>query len=420
MSQHTTYSEDFSEEMANPRPPTPAIDLHQDTMLEFLIQIAERKWLIAKITGISIAIGLILCFVLPVRYTAVTRIMPPKQSQSMAALMVSQVGLGALSQAAGANLLSDPNSIYIGMLKSRTIADQIISKYQLQSVYKSRDLTGAREKLKEFTVIQSDPSTMISISVTDRDRKRAAEIANSYTEQLRALSRSISTTEATRRRAFFEEQAGIQKEALVQAEAAFQQVQQNKGLVHLDTQAGMIIGNAAQLRGQIAAKQVELQALRSYSTENNPDLQIAEHELAGLREQVGQMEGRDRPSGSSDLSLKDVSKAGMDYLRAQRQVQFQQAFFDVLQRQFEAAKLDEAREAAIIQVVEPAIEPERKSSPKRAVILLIAAFIGLFLGCLAALILRRFELEKMDPEGSVALQRLKAALLARPGKFVSL
>jgi tyrosine-protein kinase Etk/Wzc len=416
MPHHTIYTEEPSERLGNPLPPAPTIDLHQDTMLEFLIQIAERKWLIAKITGVSIAIGLVLCFVLPVRYTAVTRIMPPKQSPSMAALMVSQVGLGALSQAAGANLLSDPNGIYIGMLKSRTIADQIILKFQLQSVYDSKDLTDARDKLKEFTAIQSDPSTMISISVTDRDRKRAADIANYYTDQLRALSRSLSNTEASRRRAFFEEQTGIQKEALVQAEAAFQQVQQNKGLVHLDTQAGMIIGNAAQLRGQIAAKQVQLQALRSYSTENNPDLQIAEHELAGMREQLRQMEDQNQSSGYADLSLKDVSKAGMDYLRAQRQVQFQQAFFDVLQRQFEAAKLDEAREAAIIQVVEPAVEPERKSSPKRGVILLASAFIGLFVGCLTALILRRFELEKMDPEGSVSLQRLKSALLVRPAK----
>ncbi len=406
------YSEEAIDRSQTPRAARAQNDFHQETMLEFLIEIARRKRLIAKMTGISMAIGLILCFVLPVRYTAVARIMPPKQTPSMAGLLINQMGMGALAQASGASLLTDPNSIFVGLLKSRPIADEIIRMNGLLSSYHAKDMSDARDKLKQYTVIQAEPSTMISISVTDRDKKRAAEIANGYVEQLRILTSSIALTDASRRRAFFAEQLHTQKEALIQAEGAFQQVQQNKGLVHLDAQAGMLINGVAMLRGQIAAKEVELDALRSFSTKNNPQVQVAEDELAGLRGQVSRMEDHNRSSESSDLALKDVPAAGLDYLRAQREVQYQQAFFDILMRQFEAAKLDEAKDAAVIQIVEPAIEPDRKSSPKRMIILLASIFVGLFFGVLSAIVLRRLDLERMDPEGSVALQSLRVALLS--------
>jgi tyrosine-protein kinase Etk/Wzc len=411
MIQQSTYTDPSIDRLEIPRSLTPRNEIYQYTMLEFLIQFARRKWLIAKITAFTLAIGLVLCFALPNRYTAVTRIMPPKQSQSMAGLLLNQTGLGALAQANGASLLSDPNSMYVGLLKSRPVADEIIRIYNLQGVYGAKDMTEARSKLKEYTSIVSEPSTLISISVTDRDKKRAADMANSYTEQLRALSKTISLTEASKRRAFFEQQLQTQKETLVEAEATLQQVQQSKGLVRPDVQAGMLITGVAALRGQIAAKEVELNALRSFSTEHNSDVQLAEHELAGMRTQAQQMEDHDRPAGSSDIALKDVPKASLDYVRAQREVQYHQAFFDVLLRQFEGAKLDEAREAAVIQVVESAVVPDHKSSPKRFALLAISLFIGLFLGCLSTMVLQRLEQEQMDPEGSVALQRLKVALL---------
>ena len=381
------------------------------TMLEFVIQIVRHKRLIAWITGASLMIGVILCFALPVRYTATTRIMPPKQTQSMAALMINQIGMNALSQAAGgAGLLGDPNSVYVGLLKSRPVGDEIIRQFGLMNVYRAKDMTEARNKLKEYTNIVSESSTLISIAVTDRDKKRAADMANAYTERLRDLSRTVSASEATRRREYFEEQLKNQEEALIQAEAAFQQVQQSKGLIRLDTQAGALISNVALLRAQMAAKEVQLQSLRSFSTENNAEVQLAESELAGLRNQVLRLENHNQGSGNSDISLKDVPKAGLEYVRAQREMQYQQAFMDILLRQYEAAKLDESREAAVIQVVEPAVEPDRKSSPHRIAILAISLFAGLFIGCLAAFFLHRLEMESLDPEGSVALARLKLEL----------
>lgn len=385
-----------------------------NTAIEVLTQLAESKQLIAKVTGTSILIGLIVCFALPVRYTAVTTIMPPKQTQSTTTFLNSQMAGGSLADmAGGGGLLKDPNAIYIGLLKSRPIADTIIGKFCLTKVYRSRDMTAARKDLEDNTQVVSEKSTLISISVTDGDKKRAADMANAYTEQLRVLSKTISVTEASRRRLFFEEQLASQREALIAAEVAFQQVQQSKGLVHLDAQANVMIGSLAVLHGQIAAKEVDLQALRSYSTEHNPEVQLAERELSTMQGEAGQMEQHSQPTGYSDMGLKDLPKAGLDYVRAERELQYQQSFFDLLLRQYEAARLDEAKEAAVIQVVEPAIEPDRKSAPKRIAILLLSTSIGLFLGFVLARMLNSIKVELSDPERARALRKLRCAFIGQ-------
>jgi tyrosine-protein kinase Etk/Wzc len=381
--------------------------------IEALTQLARRKWLISKVTGISVLAGLILCFALPVRYTAITSIMPPKQTQSTTSFLNSQIGMGSLADAAGGGLLKDPNAIYIGLLKSRPIADAIIQEFGLMKVYRSRDMTAARKKLENNTQVTSEKSSLISISVVDGDKQRAADMANAYTEQLRILSKTISVTEASRRRLFFEEQLKGQREALITAEVALQQVELSKGLVHLDMQANVIIGGLAALRGQIAAKQVELQALQSYSTEHNPDVQLVEREISSLQSEAAQMEQHGQPAGYSAMGLKDVPKAGLDYVRAERELQYQQSFFDLLLRQYEAARLDEAKEAAVIQVVEPAIEPERKSSPERLEIILLSAALGLFLGYVVVRYLHWMEVELSDPERARALHALRRALTGK-------
>jgi uncharacterized protein involved in exopolysaccharide biosynthesis len=241
-------------------------------------------------------------------------------------------------------------------------------------------------------------------------------MANAYTEQLRILTKSISVTEASQRRLFYEQQLKDAKDNLIAAEVALQQVEQNKGLVHLNTQATAIIASMAGVRAQVAAKQVELQALRSYSTEHNPEVQLAERELSTLQGEAAQLEQHNSSSGFSDLGLKDVPKAGLEYIRDQRELQYRQSFYDMLLKQFEAAKLDEAKEAAIIQVVEPAINPDRRSSPKRLLILLLSTIVGLSSGYLLVRILHWKELQLSDPERARKLLSLKYALIGEGGQ----
>ena len=381
------------------------------TAVRLLTELAEQKLLIAAFTGSSMLIGLVYCLLLPIRYTSVTKIMPPKQTQSTTTLLNSQLSGGSLADVAGAGLsLKDPNTIYIGLLRSRPIADVIINRFDLKTAYGAMDMTAARKKLEDATRIASEKSGFIAVSVTDTSRSRAADMANTYTDQLRLLTKSISVTEASKRRLFFEDQLKDARGDLTQAETEFRQVQQEKGLVHLDAQAGVIVGSLASIRAEIAAKEVALEALLSYSTEHNPDVQLTERELSALRREEAQLQQHGSSSEFSELGLRDIPQAGVNFLHAQRDLQYKQAYFDFLLRQYEAARLDEAKDAAVIQVVEAAIPPDRKSSPMRMPILLFSTALGLFLGCLYARFTRWLRSEKSDPACARNINALIAAL----------
>jgi tyrosine-protein kinase Etk/Wzc len=405
----TTHEGVCSTEMAN--------QTFEVSLIDVLTQLAYRKRLIARVTGVAVLIGLILCFVLPVKYTATTKIMTPQQSSSAAALMtqLSASGAGSLAALAGGGLtaLKDPNTLYVGLLNSRPVADAIIHKFKLDQVYRAKDMTAARKKLAENTVVVSEKSGFISVSVTDKDKKRVAEMANAYPDQLRTLTQTLAVTEASQRRLFYEEQMNQAKEALLSAELAFQQVQQKKGLVQPEDQAKAIIESIAALHAKVAAKQVEVQALRSYSTEHSPELQIAESELSSLQAEAAKLEQQTHSYGFGEIGLADVPGAGMDYLRAEHDAKYTQALFDLLLKQYDAARLDEAKEAAIIQVVEPAIEPDRKSSPKRALIVLLFIILGFFAGCSIALIVWWKELQQADPQAARQFDELRYALTGR-------
>ncbi|MGH9615363.1 MAG: GumC family protein [Acidobacteriaceae bacterium] len=414
MSEQTQYMTELGVALEGP-PTEPSADDREPTLIDVLTQLAYRKWLIAKVTVISMLAGVVFCFVLPVRYTANTKIMPPQQTQSSAAMLMmnqlTSMGGGSLAALAGGGLgLKNPNDIYIGMLTSRPVADAIIQKFGLMKVYDAKDMTAARKKLAKYTEVTSEKNGFISISVTDKNKQRVAQMANAYTVQLRILTQKLAVTEASQRRLFYEDQLKQAKDALVSAELAFQQVQQKKGLVALDAQAKSMIEGLAALRAEVAAKQVEVQALRSYSTEQNPDVQLAEKELASLQTEETRMEQRSSSPGIAGLGLGNVPAAGLEYLSAAHELAYRQALFDMLMKQYDAAKLDEAKEAAIIQVVEPAIVPDRKSSPKRGLLFALFTIVGFFAGSILALILRWIEVIKSDPVTAKKILELQSAI----------
>jgi tyrosine-protein kinase Etk/Wzc len=277
--------------------------------------------------------------------------------------------------------LRNPNDVYIGLLDSRPVADAIIEQFGLPAVYRAKDMTAARRKLAAHTSITSEKSSFITVSVTDRDRNRAAKIANAYIERLRILTKTLALTEASHRRMFYEEQLKRAREDLLAAELSFRQVEQKRGLVQLDAQARATIGLLAGLHAQVSAKQVQLQALRSYSTEHNPEVQLTESQLASLEQEVSSLEQRGHPAESGDLGLQDVAGAGIEYLRAEHEVEYRQILFDLLLKQYDVARLDEARDAAVVQVVEQAIAPDRRSFPKRGLTVVLFTLLGIAAAC---------------------------------------
>jgi len=188
-------------------------------------------------------------------------------------------------------------------------------------------------------------------------------------------------------------------------------VQKSKGLVQLETQGKALIEGLADLRAHVAAKQVELQALQSYSTENNPDVQLAERELSSLQAEEYRMGQRDHSSSRFDIGLGDVQGAGMDFLRAEHELKYRQTMFDLLIRQYDVAKLDESKEAAIVEVLEPAIAPEERSSPKRTRIVLGFAAAGLLAGGLWVVVLWWMENVQSDTYSGKRLEDLRRAIV---------
>lgn len=388
------------------------------SLISILTQLAYHKTLLATVTGMAFFAGIIFSLLLPVRYTATTKLMPPQQIPSSASMLMNQLangGAGSLAAIAGGGLsLKNPNDIFIGLLTSRPIAEAIIQKFDLAKVYHAKDMTQARKKLAGYTEVTSAKGGFITVSVTDEDKERVAKMANAYTDQLRILTKTLAVTEASQRRLFYEEQLKQARETLIAAELAFQQVQQQKGLVQLDAQAKAMIEGIAALRAQVASKQVELHARRSYSTEQNPDVQLAEKELASLQDEEARLEQINHSPRFGGIGLGNVPAAGLEYLRAAHELAYRQALSDILMKQYDAARLDEAKEATIIQVVEPAIVPERKTSPNRTLIVLLFTLAGFFGGSLSVATLRWWrDIVQSDPILAKQFEELNYALKAR-------
>ena len=348
-----------------------------------LTHLARGIRLVALVTGVAFLLGIVVSMLLPVSYTATTKIMTPQQTQPSAALLMSQLAVNSavtnpLATATGGLSLRNPNELYLGLLASRPVADGIIAEFGLSGVYHAKDMTAARKALADRTIVTSEKSTLISISVTDTDKRRAAAIANAYPEQLRNLTKNLAVTEASQRRLFYEQRLKDAKADLVNAELAFQQIQKQKGLIQLDAQTKALITSLADLHAEVADKEVQLQALRSYSTEQNPEVQLLESQLSSLQDQTAKLEERSGSPESGGLDLADVAGSGADYLRAEHELEYRQALFDLLLKQYDAARWDESRNAAVIQVVEDAIPPDVKSAPRRTLIVLVFTAFGLF------------------------------------------
>lgn len=381
-------------------------------VLDLLIILSRRKHIILRTTlGVAVlAFGFSLC--LPNRYTATASILPPQQVPSLAAAMAGQLGaLGPMAALAQKDLgLKNPNDIYVGMLRSRTAEDALIGRFDLLRVYRVKRMSDARRKLENNSSIVLGKEGFVTISVEDKDRNRAPQIANAYVEQLRQLTQDLAVTEAGQRRIFFERQLQLARNNLADAEQALKQTEQSTGVIQLDGQAKAIIESVVRLRALMAAKEVELHAMRLFSTEENPDVMLGEHKLSGLRTQLALLEKQSGGPGDVQVPAGNVPEAGLQYVRKLRDLKYSEAIFDILAKQSEAARLDEARTAAVIQVLDPAIVPDRKSSPQRTLIVVIVTMLGFFGSVgyvLSTEVLRRLH---SDPAAHGRLAMLKAAV----------
>jgi len=383
-------------------------------MMEILLVLAREKKPILQITLAASILAAIIVFLVPKMYTATATILPPQQNQSVASAL-----LGQMAGAATLDLrdlgLKNPSDVFVAMLKSRTVEDALVNRFDLRKVYYVKRYQDARKILEKRSEIDPEKEGLISIQVSDRDPKRAADIANAWVDELRTLNQTLAVTEAAQRRMFFEQKLAQERDDLASAELDMKQIEQKTGVIQPDVQTRALIGAVADVRAQIAAKQVQLQSLRTYATENNPDVKRVQRELAELQAQssrISQMErgGVEVGEGNLQVPTRRVAQASLEYLRAAREMKYHETLYEFLARQLEAARIDEAKNAAVVQVVDRAVEPERKSSPKRLLIVAITAAVWFLVMCFWVLFRAAIRRKEQDPDERARLAQLKRYL----------
>ena len=350
------------------------------SFLDVVVLLVGHKHFIARFVLGAAVLATVVSFLLPIRYEGKIILLPPQQNSSLGSALLGQLGsLGSLASLAGGGFnLKNPTDMYVSLFTSRTVEDAMIQRFGLMKEYHEKRMSDTRKEFeRRTTVVAGTKDGLIRVSVEDRDPKRAAEMANGYVEELRKLSASLAITEAARRRLFFEQQVQQAKHALNKAEEAMTKTQQSTGVLQIDSQARSLIESAAILRAQVITKQVQIESMRSFATDDNPGLILAKQELAALRSQLDRLAGSQQDSGSDiNLSKGRVTQSGMEYLRRYRDLKYRETVFELLAKQFEIAKLDEAREGSIIQVVDAAVPPDKKSSPHRLLIVIAVIILA--------------------------------------------
>lgn len=344
------------------------------SLLDVLVTLG-RHWRVVVLVPLLVGVAAVgLSFAIPKTYLSRTLFVPPQQAQSSASAMIAQLGaLSGLANAAGA--IKTPADQYIALLRSAAITDRLVDQFDLMKVYDVEYRFRARKELEDNTRITlGKKDGLVTIEVEDRSAERAARMANQYVEELKRLSASLALSEAQQRRVMFEAQLARTRDQLKQAQSALQQTGFSQGALKTDAKASA--EGYARLRAEVTAAELRLQVLRRNLSDTTPEVQQALTALGLLRAQLSKFE-----------DTVDLSGAPADYVSKFRDFKYQETLFELLARQYELARLDEAREGALIQVVDEAKPAEYKHRPLRALIGVGAALAALLVA--AAYVLLR-------------------------------
>lgn len=388
-------------------------------LLDLLTWLGEGKRVIAAVTG-AVAVAAVAGSLLMTNiFTARATLLPPNSQQQGGGSAAALAALGSLGGLAGGLGGKSPDELYVSLLRSDSVQRALDARFDLRGRYKIENYEALRKALVKFIRISSEKkSGLITVEVDDKDPKFAAELANAHATEVANLLSRLAVSEAQQRRVFFEQQLKDTKENLIKAEQALRQLQEKSGMVVLDQQAEAIIRGVAELKAKIIEREVKLKVMRTNTTAQNPDVQLLVSELAALRSELARMESSTSPkSGSIDIPVGKLPAAGLEYVRAAREVKFQETMMTSMLRQFEVAKLDEAKEGPSLQQVDVALPPDRKSKPARSMIVLAWTGIAFLLSSIFV-IWRRYRamVREQDPEAAQAWQKLAEAWRLRARK----
>ncbi len=347
-----------------------------------------------------------LSFLIPPTYTAKTQFLPPLQQQSAAATMLANLGsLGGLAGAVGG--IKNPSDQFLAYMKSATVQDALIDRFKLIERYEAKTKTDARHALIGKVKLALGKDGLISVEVDDKDPQFAADLANAHVEEIGKLLGKLAITEAQQRRLFFEKQLTLAKEKLIKSEIALKATGISGSV--LKSNPVSAVAAVAGLQASVTAQEVKLGAMRGYLAETAPDFKQALNELANLKAQLARQE-KDSPNSEGKATTEG------DYITKYREFKYHETLFELFTRQFEVAKLDESREGLVIQIIDAAQPPERKSKPQKASIVLVATFGAGFAILLFVFIRRALNSASQNPESVNKIASIQASWRKALGK----
>jgi capsule polysaccharide export protein KpsE/RkpR len=396
----------------------------------YLAQLWQQRRLLTRTALYGLLASALLAFLIPVRFESTARLMPPDSSQSgglamaAAALSSGAAGLGGI---AGEILgLKSTSDIFVGILSSRTVQDKLIQQFDLKRLYGDSRMEDARKDLAEHTGISVDlKSQIITITVTDHDPKRAAAMSQAYIEQLNRLVAELSTSSARRERIFLEERLqGVTKD-LESAEREFSQFSSKNNAIDIKEQGKAMVEAAATLQGQLIAAESELEGLRQIYTDNNVRVRSVRARIDELKHQLEKIGGKGedtsatsaQQSGSLYPSIRKLPLLGVTYADLYRRTKVQEAVFETLTKEYELAKVQEAKEIPAVKVLDAPNIPDKRSFPPRLIIMLLGTAFAFSLAAAWSLGKSAWErADANDPRKALA-QEVLTTVKARLPKF---
>jgi uncharacterized protein involved in exopolysaccharide biosynthesis len=381
--------------------PTPRPGTETVTLLDYVAIIIKHSRLIACFTIGSVVLAALVTFFMPDIYTARTMILPIEDDKGVLGSMLGQ--LGGLSGISGTGVLGGPTKadLYVTMLKSETVKDPIIDRFKLMEVYKSKLRVYAYTALDRNIVISAGKKDgVLSIDVSDKNPKRAAEMANAYVEELGRLAIRLNMTSAGKNRIYLEERISAAHTDLAKAEDALKSFQLKNKAVSVNDQTRATIEGVAQLRAQLAAQEVRLATFQRQFTESSQEVKTTKTTVANLREQIGKLEGMG--GGSSSIpSVGSMPQLGQEYMRLMRDFKIQEMLVELLTKQYEMTKLSEVKDVSPFQVLQVAKAPERRSKPVRRKVVTIAFLLAFVGSCVVVLVRDDFQKKHPNKKSSV-------------------
>jgi len=357
---------------------------------ELVSAIRQRRFWLAKVTGIGLILAVGYALSLPNQYTSMAQLMPPdSQSLSNTSVLAALSGAGpAASLGGGFMNTKTPAGTFIGILSSQTAQNDIINRLDLRHAYHCKLYTDARRRLTGETVIEEDKkSGIISISVTDRDPNRARDIAKAYIDELDKLVNSLSTSSASREREFLEQRLTSIKSDLDAKSTALSQFSSRNATLNPQSQGQALIESATKLQGELISAQSELSGLKAMYSDDNVRVRQARARVDELQSQLRKMDSTGGAASGGDLkveqsypSIRKLPILGATYSDLYRQVAMQESVYETLNKQYELAKVQEAKEIPPVKVLDEPQVAERKSSPHRSTIVLFGVLLTAFAG----------------------------------------